>query len=125
MSVVALKSGIEQDVVEIADDEIQINSMTLTGTIVEVAKGQEDMSPGRLAALIRDAVEVGATVLRHGQSQAVVDALAGEIDRLVSTTAAASEQLPETVQEQVSALLSQLSGVLAERFDPKRTDSVQ
>jgi hypothetical protein len=111
--------------VELLEDSIRISDLELTGTIVEVAHSLEPGSAERLAALVRDAAEIGATVLRHGQSKAVVDALAGEIDRLISTTTSATEQLPDAVQEQVADLLAKLSAVLAEQFDPKRTDSVQ
>src|SRR4051794_11685149 len=123
MSVVAINSS--ETGAELLGDSIQITEMELTGTIVEVARSLDPASPERVAELVRDASEIGATMLRHGQSQAVVDALTSEIDRLVSTTTSATEELPAAVQEQVSELLTKLSAVLGEQFDPQRTDSVQ
>jgi hypothetical protein len=74
--------------VELTDDVVHVQKASFTGTIVEVARdlGLED-DPTRLFGLLSDAVEVGSTVLRNGQSQALVESVALEIDRLVARIA--------------------------------------
>ena len=122
MSVVPIPSD---DRVVLVGDEIRIVELTVDGSIVDVARTRAVTSGVQLEGLLRDAVEIGAKVLSHGQSQAVIDAIAGEIERLIATTSSTTDELPKAIQERVGELLNQLSEVLAERFDPKRVDSVQ
>ncbi len=112
--------------VEIVDQELLVREARFSGTIVEVATDlalQDD--PPRLGRLLTDAVEVGATVLRNGQSRALVESVALEIDRLVATATDESNKLPESLQKPLAEHLQRLSDLLAEHFDPKRARSLQ
>src|SRR5216117_292791 len=111
----------EEPQVELTADALLVHKARFTGTIAEVAHElelQED--PARLGRLLTDAVEVGATVLRNGQSRALVESVALEIDRLVAAAGKESEKLPEALKEPLTAHLQTLSDLLAEHFDPKR-----
>jgi hypothetical protein len=67
-------------------------------------------------------LDLGGTVLQHGASQATVDSVTAEINRLVEVVAqTAAEQLPQAMEEQIEGL----SEILEQHFDSKRTDSVQ
>lgn len=123
MSVVPIASD-EQRVV-LVGSEVQIRDLAIEGTIVEVARSRDTLGGERLEHLLRDAVEIGAKVLGHGQNQAIIDAIASEIERLITTTSSTTDELPKAIQERVAELLGQLSQVLTERFDPMRVDSVQ
>ena len=70
-------------------------------------------------------MEVGATVLRNGQSRALVESVALEIDRLIETANSESEKLPKALQEPLAQHLETLADSLAEHFDPKRAGSLQ
>jgi hypothetical protein len=122
MSVVPIPSD---DRAVLVGNQIRIVEMTVDGCIVDVARTRAATSGVPLESLLRDAIEIGAKVLSHGQSQAVIDAIAGEIERLIATTSSTTDEIPKAIQERVAELLNQLSNVLAERFDPKRVDSVQ
>jgi hypothetical protein len=113
------------DRVVLVENQIRIVDMTVDGCIIDVARTRAATSGVPLEGLLRDAIEIGAKVLSHGQSQAVIDAIAAEIERLIATTNSTTDELPKAIQERVAELLNQLSNVLAERFDPKRVDSVQ
>lgn len=111
---------------ELTGGRLHIRDLDLDGTIVELAEelgfaGQ----PDDLARLLRQVVETGAIVVSHGQRRAAVDALAGEVDRLLQQTAAATGKLPTEVQEQLRLHLTQLASLLDARFDASRTSSVQ
>lgn len=125
MSVVPLTPEPEARV-ELVDDELRVHELGFRGAIVDVARDLElENEPGPLQRLLVDAVEVGATVLRNGQSQALVESLALEIDRLVSTATDETERLPQALQKPLGEHLQKLSDVLAEHFDPKRARSLQ
>jgi hypothetical protein len=123
-NVIALSS--EQPAIEIVEGQLHIHSFVLDGTIVELAAelGISEQ-PQELARLLRQVCETGAIVVSHGQRRVAVDALAGEIDRLVETTAAESGKLPAVVQEKLGEHLMELGTLLESRFDPTRTSSVQ
>ena len=124
MSVIALNPDLPP--LEIIDGRLHIRAFVLDGTIVELA---EEMGiteqPDELARLLRHVSETGSIVVTHGQRRAAVDALAGEIDRLMETTAEETGKLPAVVQEQLAEHLTQLSTLLDGRFDASRTSSVQ
>jgi len=124
MAVVSINP--QEPIVELLDEKLSVREIGFAGTIVEVAYDlglQHD--PLRLTRLLTDAVEVGATVLRNGQSRALVESVALEIDRLVATATGESEKLPEALKEPLSEHLQRLSDLLAEHFDPKRARSLQ
>lgn len=112
--------------VELVDHTLHVHEARLTGTIVEVAAelGAE-ADHTKLGRLFADAVEVGATILRNGQGQALVEAVALEINRLIETTSDESEKVPASLEEPLTLHLQQLSDLLAEHFDPKRARSLQ
>src|SRR6266571_2735131 len=120
MSVVPINQEPEAHV-ELVDDLLRAREISFGGAIVEVARDLElEDDPALLTRLLTDAVEVGATVLRNGQSPALVESLALEIDRLVSTTSDETERLPEALQKPLAEHLQKLSDLLAEHFDPKQ-----
>jgi hypothetical protein len=124
MAVVAINPDEPQ--VELVGDEIHARRMSFAGTIVDVAHDLElQDDPPRLARLVMDAVGIGATVLRNGQSQALVESVALEIDRLIATTSDESERLPEALKQPLTQHLQLLSDLLAENFDPKQSRSLQ
>ena len=124
MSVIALNPDLPQ--LEIIEGRLHIHSFVLDGTVVELA---EEMGvaeqPEELARLLRHVSETGAIVVSHGQRRAAVDALAGEIDRLMETTAEETGKLPSVVQEKLGEHLTNLATLLDTRFDATRTSSVQ
>ncbi len=112
--------------VELLDEKLYAREISFAGTVVEVAHDLElQDNPTRLARLLTDAVEVGATVLRNGQSRALVESVALEIDRLIGTASSESEKLPKALEEPLAEHLKTLSDLLAEHFDPKRARSLQ
>jgi hypothetical protein len=125
MTVVAITPQPEGQV-ELVGDQLRVHDMALIGTIVEVARdrGLQD-EPQRLTRLLGDAVEVGATVLRNGQSRALVESVALEIDRLVAVAGEESEKLPDALKKPLGEHLQRLADLLAEHFDPKRARSLQ
>jgi hypothetical protein len=124
MSVVTIQ--VPEARIELVGEELLVHEMALTGTIVEVAADLEaEDGPPRLDRLLRDAAEVGATILRNGQSRALVESVAFEIDRLVATAADESEKLPQALKLPLAEHLQRLSDLLAEHFDPKRARSLQ
>ena len=110
--------------VELRDDAIRITDLDLDGTIVEVAKRLDSPHPAEIERLVRDAVEVGARILGHGQNQAIIDAITTEISRLIETTNSTTDTLPKAIHARVAELLEQLARVLADRFDQQRVDSI-
>lgn len=112
--------------VRLADGELHVRELSFAGTIAEVALELElQDEPARLSRLLVDAVEIGATVLRNGQSRALVESVALEIDRLIETASESSEKIPAALQEPLEEHLKTLADLLAEHFDPKRARSVQ
>lgn len=125
MTVVAITPHSEAHI-ELVSDQLRVHDMVLAGTIVEVACDLElQNDPPRLGRLLTDAVEIGATVLRNGQSRALVESVALEIDRLVATASDESEKLPEALKKPLGEHLQRLSDLLAEHFDPKQARSLQ
>lgn len=125
MSVVPINPEPEAQV-ELVDDQLRVREIGFRGAIVDVARDLElENDAALLHRLLDDAVEVGATVLRNGQSRALVESLALEIDRLVSTTCDETERLPEALRKSLAEHLQKLSDQLAEHFDPKRARSLQ
>lgn len=123
MSVVALSP---EPQLQIRDGRFLINSFAVDGTIVALADemGIADQ-PAELAGLLADVVETGAIVISHGRQRAAVDALTGQIDRLMETTVEESGKLPAAVQEKLGEHLTKLAALLDARFDAGRTSSVQ
>jgi hypothetical protein len=116
----------EEPQIELTADALLVHQARFTGTIVEVTNDLElQNDPARLGRLLTDAVEVGATVLRNGQSRALVESVALEIDRLVAAAGEESEKLPESLKKPLGEHLQTLSDLLAEHFDPKRARSLQ
>lgn len=112
--------------VELIDGEVRAREIGFAGTIVEVALDLEIQNdPSRLRQLLTDAVEVGATVLRNGQSRALVESVALEIDRLIETAASESKKIPQVLQEPLGEHLTKLADLLAQHFDPQRALSLQ
>lgn len=124
MSVIALNP--EQPALEIVDGRLQIHAFDLDGTIVELAQemGIADQ-PEELSRLLRHVAETGAIVVSHGHRRAAVDALAGEIERLLDGTREETGKLPTLVQTQLNEHLTKLAAALDDRFDGGRTSSVQ
>lgn len=124
MSVIALTP--EPPQLEIIDGRLHIHSFVLDGTIVDLAQelGVTHL-PEELARLLRQTTETGSVVVSHGQHRAAVDALKGEIDRLMASTAEQTEKLPAEVQEKLGSHLVELGTLLEQRFDASRTSSVQ
>jgi hypothetical protein len=116
----------EEPQVEIVEGLLHVREAAFGGAIVQVGEdlGVAD-DPAKLLRVLTDAVDVGATVLRNGQNRALVENLALEIDRLVSTTTDETERLPEALQKPLGEHLQTLSDLLAENFDPKRARSLQ
>jgi hypothetical protein len=110
---------------ELHERHILVGPMFHRGTIVDVAHDLKITESSQLVRLVTDAVEVGATVLRNGQSQALVGSVALEIDRLIASTNDESERLPEALKQPLTEHLQLLSDLLAENFDPKRARSLQ
>lgn len=125
MAVIAITPNPETHI-ELIGDQLRVHDMAVAGTIVEVARDLElQNDPPRLGRLLTDAVEIGATVLRNGQSRTLVESVAVEIDRLVATASDESEKLPEALKKPLGEHLQRLSDLLAEHFDPKRARSLQ
>lgn len=112
--------------VTLVDGALFIRDLTLTGAIAEVAAdaGAAD-APAIAERIVIDAAEVGATLMRHGQTQALVNSVKTEIDRLLSMTGSATEQLPAALAEKLQTHFAKLAELLDGHFDPKRTESVQ
>lgn len=124
MSVIALNPDLPQ--LEIIDGQLHIHSFVLDGTLVELADELGiTAKPEELGRLLRHVSETGSIVVSHGQRRAAVDALAGEIDRLMETTAEETGKLPAVVQEKLGEHLTKLATLLDSRFDATRTSSVQ
>lgn len=116
----------EQPSVALVDDQLHIHELDLAGAIVELAYELELAGkPDELTRLLRQVVETGAVVVAHGKRRAELDAITGEIDRLIGQTSEATEKLPEAVQAKLNEHLQALSTALAEHFDAGRTSSVQ
>src|SRR5690349_16221265 len=96
MSVVAVRQG--RPKVELVDRELYVRDLVLTGAVVELASdaGAGD-APAIAERIVIEAAEVGATLMRHGQTQALVNSVRTEIDRLLSMTGSATEQLPAAI----------------------------
>jgi hypothetical protein len=124
MSVVPLKP--DASIVELVENRLRVHEMELVGTIVEVARDlAPDGNPERLAQLVRDAGELGAVLIRHGQTQALISSVKSEVDRLLNMTTSATEELPAAVRGELNQHLTKLVDILAENFDARRTHSVQ
>src|SRR5262249_40013612 len=108
MTVTAI-DRIDEPQLALLADVLLAHEFGFTGTIVEVAHGLNlSDDPQRLARLLTDAVDVGATMLRHGQSQALVESVALEIDRLIETASKESEKLPQALEQPLRAHLDKL-----------------
>src|SRR6266571_8175676 len=103
MSAVVATNPYEPDVV-LSGRQLDVRGATFTGTIVDVALdlGMQD-DPESLARLLGDAVEIGAAVLRNGQSRALMECVTLEIDRLIETASAETEKLPKSLEEPLAA----------------------
>jgi hypothetical protein len=124
MTIVALNP--EQSTVELLDDQLLIHNLELTGAVVELAHELElSGQPEALARLLRQVVDTGAVVVAHGKRRAELDAITGEIDRLIGQTSETTAKLPEAIQAQLNEHLAVLGKTLAEHFDAGHTSSVQ
>jgi len=124
MSVVPLKP--EDNRVELIGDRLHIQELSLEGTIVDVIReGGGADSPEQAERIFCDVVDVGASLMRHGQTQALISSVKSEVERLLTVTSSTTEQLPTTVRDELTRHLTKLTEVLGEHFDPKRTKSVQ
>lgn len=124
MTVLSMKSP--EPTVELLEDGLHVHEVSFVGTVVEVAHDLDAKGDSvRLARLLADAVEIGATVLRNGQSRALVESVAAEIDRLIATTTSEGKKLPEALEGPLVDHMKRLSDLCAEYFDPKRARSVQ
>lgn len=124
MSVVPLKPN--PAIVELGDGSLRVREMELVGTIADVAQELvPDGDSDRLAQLVRDAAELGAVLIRHGQTQALISSVKSEVDRLLNRTSSATEELPKAMRAELNQHLTKLVELLAENFDAKRTRSVQ
>jgi hypothetical protein len=103
------------------DDSLEIRSLLVTGTPVRAAHAT--VKSGTAPAIaVRQMLELGGSILEHGTSQSTLSSVAAEVDRLLAgVVEAAEERLPESLNQHVT----KLGGVLAERFDSRRVDSVQ
>ena len=112
--------------VELLEQQLCVREFSFGGTVVEVAHDRELQGDSvRLARLLTDAVEIGATVLRNSQSRALVESVAAEIDRLIDTATSESEKIPKALEEPLTEHLTRLAELLAGYLDPKRTRSLQ
>jgi hypothetical protein len=108
-------------VVSIDDSRLTINHLVLTGTPMQVAIEHHDRG-GNLETIVRQMLDMGATIIQHGASQASVDAVSSQVTRLIEAiTNVTAEQLPKTIETQLEAIRA----VLAEHFDPEEADSIQ
>jgi hypothetical protein len=124
MSVTALNP--DQPQVEIIDGRLHVHSLILDGTIVELVEEMDIASrPDELFRLLRQVAETGSIVVAHGHRRAAVDAIAAEIERLISSTAEETVKLPALIQTQLNEHLTKLAAALDTRFDGGRTSSVQ
>lgn len=81
--------------VELVDHELYVHGLVLTGAVAELAADAgAAATPAIAERVVIDAADVGATLMRHGQTQALVNSVRTEIDRLLSMTGSANEQLP-------------------------------
>ena len=107
--------------VEISGNSIKIHDLDVTGPAFEaasacVARGEE------VEAIVREMLNLGGQMLLHGASQATVDSVSAEVDRLIDAVAiAAAEELPKSLEEP----LQHVDAIIAEHFDGKRKDSIQ
>ena len=116
----------EHGTVEVIGDRLVIRNMDFDGPIVEVASNQGiTQDPERLGRLFRKCVDLGGTILLHGQSQATIEAAKAEIDRLLDSTKAATDRLPAALQAELNVQLSRLADTLSSHFDGERVTSVQ
>jgi hypothetical protein len=122
VAVVALNQ--DEPRVDLIEGLVVAHEISFGGTIVEVAHDLS-LDENRLARLLTDAVEIGATVLRNGQSRALVESVALEIDRLIEAASETSEQIPKALQDPLTEHLTKLADLLADHFDPKRARSLQ
>ena len=115
------RSTVNQGQVEIGDGCLTIRDLKIAGPAFEaartcVARGEE------VGAVVREMLTLGGQMLLHGASQATVDSVAAEVDRLIDRLAvAAADELPKSLE----APLQRLDVILDEHFDGKRKDSVQ
>jgi hypothetical protein len=112
--------------VELLEHQLVAREISFEGTIVEVARDKGlEVDSRRLARLLTEAVEIGATVLRNGQSRALVESVAAEIDRLIDTASSESEKIPKALEAPLTEHLTRLAELLAGYLDPKRARSLQ
>lgn len=107
--------------VEIGERCMTIRDMEVAGPAFEAAR--ERVTRGEQAeAVVREMLNLGGQMLLHGTSQATVDSVATEINRLIDAVAVATaEELPRSFEAQVE----HLGTVLDEHFDARRRDSIQ
>lgn len=124
MSVTALNPN--QPALELIDGTLHVRDLSFEGSIVELIEELGVANdPVEMARLVRQACETGSATLLHGQRQATIDAIAGQIERLMATTQETTGNLPAVMQEQLTQHLTSLGAALDERFDATRTSSLQ
>ncbi|MGO9976039.1 MAG: hypothetical protein ACLP01_25200 [Solirubrobacteraceae bacterium] len=107
--------------VVINDSRLLINDLVLIGTPMLVAREHQERG-GNPETIVRQMIEIGATVIQHGAGQATVDSVTTQITRLIDAiNHVTAEQLPSTIDEQLKAIRT----VLGEHFDPEKADSIQ
>jgi len=111
--------------VRLAGDMIVVDHLELDGTLTRLAEEIEATDPEGLEHLLRDVIEVGATVLLHGRSKATIDAVSTEVDRLLAETSTMTEGMPAVMRDELAGHVRQLQEILAKHFDPGSTTSVQ
>jgi hypothetical protein len=69
--------------VELDGDRVLIHELAVDGVLAELVR--TGVEAGRdPEAIVRDAIEIGAAVLAHGTAKGTVDAVAAEVDRLLT-----------------------------------------
>jgi hypothetical protein len=103
------------------DSRLIINDLIVIGTPMLVVREHQDRG-GDPETIVRQMLDIGATVIEHGAGQATVDAVTTQITRLIEAiNHVTAEQLPGTIDEQLKAIRT----VLGEHFDPQKADSIQ
>lgn len=124
MSVTALNPTAPD--VGLVEGRLYIRELALEGAIVELIDELGAVAdPAEMAKLVRQSCEAGAAMLLHGQRRATIDVIAGQIERLMAATEETTERLPTVMQKELTSHLKSLASALDERFDAKRTTSLQ
>jgi hypothetical protein len=83
VAVEAPSSVLPSPSVEFDGDRVLIRELAVYGALAELVRAGEEAGRDP-EAIVRDAIEIGAAVLAHGTAKGTVDAVAAEVDRLLT-----------------------------------------